>query len=343
MKRLLLIPTKAQSKTLENELLLSNKTKLKLLANGLIELSSLDLDLDTQLAFLSEILIDPELVKQESISNWSSVISERITSALDATNYPWCFHVFNYQESGVTLSGRARLIQSEVLKIFKKKRRSLLRLLLKERDQQNEQAIVQVCLLNNNEAFLAISSPKTVKQYSKLLSYFPGGQISIKEDKHAPSRAYKKLLEMELRCSRKILAGQSCVDLGSSPGGWSYIALKRGAKVISIDRSPLREDLMKNPNLTFIKGDAFTYKPVKHVDTLLCDLIAYPIRTLELLEFWLKHKLCTNFFVTIKFQGAQDLEILSQFKRVLTTHAPNAYLRQLDNNKNEVSVFGARS
>jgi 23S rRNA C2498 (ribose-2'-O)-methylase RlmM len=54
----------------------------------------------------------------------------------------------------------------------------------------------------------------------------------IAADKATPSRAYAKLVEAKLRLGRAIRAGETCVDLGASPGSWTYVAVTRGARVI---------------------------------------------------------------------------------------------------------------
>ena len=163
--------------------------------------------------------------------------------------------------------------------------------------------------------------------------------FTIKDDREAPSRAFKKILEAELRFGVAIKKGEVVVDLGSSPGGWSYVALQRGAKVTAIDRSPLREDLMNNRSLNFVKGDAFSYRPNATVDWLLCDVIAFPEHSAELIKTWVANGLCKNKIVTIKFKGVHSLSILHDLKMYLEQRCRTFDLKHLDANKNEVTVF----
>ena len=86
----------------------------------------------------------------------------------------------------------------------------------------------------------------------------------------------------------------------------------RRARVVAIDRSPLRPDLMANPALTFLRGDAFKYQPPETVDWLLCDVIAFPQRIIDLLQTWIAGRWCRRFCVTIKFRGNAEYPLWSR-------------------------------
>lgn len=79
--------------------------------------------------------------------------------------------------------------------------------------------------------------------------------------------------------------------------------MQRGARVIAVDRSPLRDDLMRSPRVTFHQGDAFRFVPEAPVDWLLCDVIAAPERSIGLVLEWVRERRCRYFVVTIKFKG----------------------------------------
>jgi 23S rRNA (cytidine2498-2'-O)-methyltransferase len=173
-----------------------------------------------------------------------------------------------------------------------------------------------------------------------LISPFPWGEVPLADDKSAPSRAFTKLVESEQRLGRFIDRGQTCVDLGASPGSWSYVAIQRGAHVIAVDRSELREDLMRNPRLRFETADAFKYKPPQTVDWLVCDVIAAPQRSIDLLLEWLREKRMRNFIVTIKFKGHDEYALLETLKRDAPPLCAEFRLKRLTANKNEVCAFG---
>jgi 23S rRNA (cytidine2498-2'-O)-methyltransferase len=118
------------------------------------------------------------------------------------------------------------------------------------------------------------------------------------------------------------------------------VALKRGARVTAIDRSELREDLMRNPRLHFETADAFKYKPQQTVDWLICDVIAAPQRSIDLLLEWLREGRMRHFIVTIKFKGDDEYPLLSQLKEQVPPLCADFRLTRLCANKNEVCAFG---
>jgi len=65
------------------------------------------------------------------------------------------------------------------------------------------------------------------------------GPRRMADDADAPSRSYLKIEEAYGILGEEPAAGQTVVDLGAAPGGWSYSAAKRGARVLAIDNGPL--------------------------------------------------------------------------------------------------------
>jgi 23S rRNA (cytidine2498-2'-O)-methyltransferase len=156
------------------------------------------------------------------------------------------------------------------------------------------------------------------------------------------------LVEAELRLGRAIQAGETCVDLGASPGSWTYVAVSRGARVIAVDRSPLREDMMRSRQVDFRPGDAFRFQPPGPVSWLLCDVITAPERTEELLLEWLRRSWCRHFVVTLKVGKEQmtggerrGLQVLADLKRKLPPLTHELFLTRLCANKREVCAFGS--
>jgi len=294
-------------------------------------------------SFASQMLPGAAPLAAPSISKWAHLAGARLIEALEHHEGPWRLHVFAVKSPEAPVGqARCRLIEEAIVELLRKKQRRLLRsrIVEDERPWAADEAIVQLGLTTPSEGFFSAALPPVRARLSRALSRFPGGIVEIPADLAAPSRAFAKLAEVEIRLGRRIAAGETCVDLGASPGSWTYLALARGARVTAVDRSPLRDDLMKQPRLSFVRGDAFRYEPSEPVDWLLCDVIAFPERSFELLQTWLSNRWCRWFCVTIKFKGQGEYPKLEGFESSLDESGAEFFLRRLTSNKNEVTAYG---
>jgi 23S rRNA (cytidine2498-2'-O)-methyltransferase len=236
---------------------------------------------------------------------------------------------------------RCRLIREELIGLLRKKRRHLLRGLSAEPGAfAPETSLVQLVLTTPATGFLSVALAPLPYAQRHLLSPFPNGEIEIAGDRSAPSRAFAKLLEAELRLGCRIDSGETCIDLGAAPGSWTYVAANRGACVLAVDRAGLRADLMGHPKVEFVPADAFRYQPTRPVDWLLCDVIAPGEKSARLLIEWLRRGWCRRFVVTIKLKDENALEVLRPIKRELPPLASHLCLTHLCANKKEACAFG---
>ncbi|HQU46336.1 MAG TPA: SAM-dependent methyltransferase, partial [Pirellulales bacterium] len=295
-------------------------------------------------AFAAQCLPDALGVSATSVSQWAAQTGQWLIERLRGHAGPWRLHVFCVPttERRVT-PARCRYIEQGIAELLRKKQRRLLRTW--NRDPRPlptpDEWLVQFGLRTSTAGYGSAVDSGRWHDWRRCVSRFPGGVVGVAGDRQAPSRAFAKLAEVELRLARPILAGETCVDLGSSPGSWAYWALRRGAHVVAVDRSPLRADLMRHDHLTFLQGDAFRYQPAEPVDWLLCDVVAFPSRILELVQRWLARGWCRHFCVTIKFRGQGDYAKIEPLKASLSAGGHDFYLRRLTANKNEVTLFGA--
>ena len=128
--------------------------------------------------------------------------------------------------------------------------------------------------------------------------------------------------------------GEVCLDLGSSPGGWSWALQQMGAQVISVDKAPLAPEIARLPGIEHRQQSAFALDPrtVGQIDWLFSDIACYPARLLALVGRWLAGDTCRNFVCTIKFQGPTDHETARRFAAI-----PGSQLRHLFHNKHELT------
>lgn len=291
-------------------------------------------------AFARQTLPDSQAVQAASVNAWADAILEAIVGVLPDP-HPWRLHLWPAYGEGRAGANRCTLIRAALTERLKKRRRALLRSLEESTAPFTPAtSLVQAVLTTPDAGLLSVCTAPQPHERRALISTFPAGALPQAIDKQAPSRAFAKVVEAELRLGERLQAGQTCVDLGASPGSWSHVALQRGTRVTAVDRSPLREDLMRHPRLRFHQGDAFKFRPETPVDWLLCDIIAAPQRSIDLLLDWLSAGLMRRFLVTIKFKGNEEYGLLAALKTQAPTLCHDFRLTRLCANKNEVSAFG---
>ena len=166
---------------------------------------------------------------------------------------------------------------------------------------------------------------------------FSNGEVAFVEDKTGPpNRAYLKLWEALVRLRRWPQPGERCLDLGASPGGWTWVLARLGATVVAVDKAPLDPRVGAMPGVQWRGESAFALAPesVGPVDWLFSDIACYPIRLLRLVERWRSSGLAKNFICTIKFQGETDHESAAAFAAI-----PGAQVLHLHHNKHELTFM----
>lgn len=314
-------------------------------APGLVQSEApIDFTSPTSIVFARQFLPNVRAVSAPSIGGWSDRILEEIEANVSSET-PWILQVIpHYEISRDSAAGtnRCKLIEETVQQKLKRQNRRRLRMWRKDPEPFSPtHSFVQLLLTSPEQGWFSIAPAPAPYRLRGVFSPFPKGEIPVAVDKSAPSRAFAKLIEAEIRLGRRIRAGERCVDLGASPGSWTYVAVERGAHVIAVDRSPLRDDLMSNSLVSFQQGDAFRFVPKSPVDWLLCDVIAAPERSIELVLQWMRERLATHFIVTIKFKGSADYPLLEALKSELARSPGTFFLSRLCANKNEACVFGS--
>ena len=165
-------------------------------------------------------------------------------------------------------------------------------------------------------------------------SPYPGGAPLLAEDREGPpSRAYLKLWEALLHAGRWPQPGETCLDLGAAPGGWSWAVARLGARVVAVDKAPLEARVLAMPGVEQRLESAFGLDPGAGppVDWLLSDVICYPARLLALVRRWIEAGAARSILCTIKFQGGTDHDAAAEFAAI-----PGAVLSHGAHNKHEL-------
>lgn len=170
---------------------------------------------------------------------------------------------------------------------------------------------------------------------ARCASPFANGEPRFVEDHvRPPSRAYLKLWEAFTVAGCVPRPGDRCVDLGSSPGGWTWALERLGARVISVDKAPIDERLTRLTRVRYVQESAFALDPsgVGRVHWLVSDVICYPARIVKLIERWIAVHPSAGFVITIKFQGDTDMAPLRDLEKI-----EGGRLVHLHHNKHELT------
>ncbi len=166
-------------------------------------------------------------------------------------------------------------------------------------------------------------------------SPFVNGEVRFTEDREGPpSRAYLKLWEALTRLGRHPVPGETCLDLGAAPGGWTWVLAGLGAQVVAVDKAPLDPAIAAMPGVSCRQESAFGLDPRQEVpvDWLFSDIICYPDRLLALVRRWMEAGAARNIVCTLKFQGETDHDTAAAFAAI-----PGAQLFHGFHNKHELT------
>jgi 23S rRNA (cytidine2498-2'-O)-methyltransferase len=185
---------------------------------------------------------------------------------------------------------------------------------------------------------------------------FVHGQRRMADDELAPSRSYLKVEEAYIVLGREPQPGETVCDLGAAPGGWSYSAAKRGARVVAIDNGPLKGGALDHPQIEHRQVDAFGFAPSSAqaqvgrpagdagFDWLFCDLVEEPHHVLEhIVAPWLARGWCRRLVVNLKFGRVDAIALLRELRAPdspLIRHAPGTRIRHLYHDREEFTLVG---
>jgi 23S rRNA (cytidine2498-2'-O)-methyltransferase len=172
------------------------------------------------------------------------------------------------------------------------------------------------------------------------------GQRRMADTPLAPSRSYLKVEEAYgiLGCEPE--PGEAVADLGAAPGGWSYSAARRGARVIAVDNGPLKGGALGHPMIRHVLEDAFGFRPENDepFDWLFCDLVDEPHHVLsDLVTPWLERRWCLKFIVNLKFGRVDPIVLLGELRSpsaALSLRAHSVRIRHLFHDREEFTVVG---
>ena len=77
---------------------------------------------------------------------------------------------------------------------------------------------------------------------------------------------------------RRLAPGMTAVDLGASPGGWTWQLVQHGLMVTAVDNGPMDARLLDSGQVKHRRDDGFHFRPPEPVDWMVCDMVESPSR-----------------------------------------------------------------
>ena len=179
-------------------------------------------------------------------------------------------------------------------------------------------------------------------------SRWPGGVYSLRMPDHAVSRAYLKLEESIRWSQLPLQKGDTCIEIGSSPGGSCQALLDREMTVIGIDPAEMHESVMEHENFTHLRARAADLKRSAFADAkwLFSDSNVAPSYTLDSIEHIVENRRVNvhGLVLTLKLiQPELAEQIPNYISRVKKWGYDYIRVRQLAFNRREVCMVAMKN
>ncbi|MBK6376012.1 MAG: 23S rRNA (cytidine(2498)-2'-O)-methyltransferase RlmM [Xanthomonadales bacterium] len=203
---------------------------------------------------------------------------------------------------------------------------------------------LHVCLIDAQTAFVAEADIARS-------SGWPGGIPRLRFPSAAPSRSTLKLEEALLTLldagerERWLKPGMSAVDLGASPGGWTWQLVRRSISVTAVDNGPMDQGLIDSGLVTHLRADGFRYQPQDPVDWMVCDMVEQPRKVAARMAEWLADGWCRFAIFNLKLPMKKRYDEVCLCRTLVqeTVSAAGKRVewraRQLYHDREEITVF----
>jgi 23S rRNA (cytidine2498-2'-O)-methyltransferase len=198
--------------------------------------------------------------------------------------------------------------------------------------------LAQVCLAAADVALVG------AQPFGEAISPFPGGRARMHVGAAAPSRAAMKLEEALAWFGFGPEPGETCVDLGAAPGGWTWVLLERRARVIAVDPGRLAPEIAARRGVTAVRGSAFDFEPREPVDWLFCDMVWRPLEVAALLAKWGRRRWARALVANVKLPMKHKAEFLARIRRTVAGGGwRDVRTRHLYHDRDEVTLIAWRT
>ena len=181
---------------------------------------------------------------------------------------------------------------------------------------------------------------------------WPMGIARLRMPASAPSRSTLKLAEAILeffdeRERAKLFApGTSAVDLGASPGGWTWQLVQRHMRVLAVDNGAIDPALLESGQVRHRREDGLHFRPSEPVDWMVCDMVESPSRIARLAAQWIAQGWCRGTIFNLKLPMKKRWEEVERCRGLIdeALGGRGYFLRmkQLSHDREEITAYLAR-
>jgi 23S rRNA (cytidine2498-2'-O)-methyltransferase len=183
-------------------------------------------------------------------------------------------------------------------------------------------------------------------------SRWPMGIVRLRMPGSAPSRSTLKLAEALMEFlddkerAKRLAPGMSAVDLGASPGGWTWQLVQRGLMVIAVDNGNMDAALLETGQVKHRRDDGFHFRPAEPVDWMVCDMVESPSKIARLASKWITEGWCGETVFNLKLPMKKRWEEVERCRAIIDEALGGGgyYLRmkQLYHDREEVTAYLSR-
>lgn len=257
----------------------------------------------------------------------------------------WTLHAFAIDDDAAL--HHAMAIEKKLLPTIKIMLPDLYRRFIKEEDfydsaRTPQDLVIQIYAPDANSFWLS-----TAPLSSGLIPHV-GGIQRMKKIHGAPSRSTSKLAEALVFMGKTPKAGETAVDLGAAPGGWTFLMATHGVNVTAIDHAELELPAASKlkGRVDHLKTNGLKFLPETYTDWLCCDMVMGAENTLEVLENWLTAKRMRAFVVNVKLPQDNPWPAVKKAIALLSKYQdsgswPKMFARHLYHDRNEITLMGS--
>jgi len=182
-------------------------------------------------------------------------------------------------------------------------------------------------------------------------SPWPMGIPRLRMPSGAPSRSTLKLAEafqefVDDRSMKRLGPEATAVDLGASPGGWTWQLVRRGVAVTAVDNGNMDAALMDSGLVKHRRMDGFSYRPPGPVDWMVCDIVESPSRVARLAARWIAEGWCRETIFNLKLPMKKRWEEVLRCRGIIDEALGGGgyflRMKQLYHDREEITCYLAR-